>query len=121
KKSAAKKSAAKKELTSPKKSGSAKAAPAPATKKAEKSTPSTPATEKIAQDEPLYAVPDAGPAESATPEPEPSALPSAPMAAGATQDLSSLTVAQLRVRARETGHAGFSRYTKAQLIALLSS
>jgi len=45
---------------------------------------------------------------------EPTALPVA-------DDLSTLTVAQLRARARDSGHAGFSRYTKAQLMALLSS
>ena len=38
-----------------------------------------------------------------------------------TNDLGSLTVVQLRDRARAAGHRGFSRFSKAQLIALLSS
>jgi hypothetical protein len=59
-----------------------------------------------------------------TPRPDsayPSEVPSASPAAAEGQDLSSLTVRQLRERARTAGHAGFSRYTKAQLMALLSS
>ncbi|MET0782429.1 MAG: hypothetical protein ABWZ16_13045, partial [Microbacterium sp.] len=51
----------------------------------------------------------------------PPAPPVAPAPPAATEDLSSLTVVQLRGRARDAGHAGFSRYTKAQLMALLSS
>jgi hypothetical protein len=38
-----------------------------------------------------------------------------------TTDLESLTVVELRDRARAAGHRGFSRFSKAQLIALLSS
>ena len=50
-----------------------------------------------------------------------SPLPAVPTRTARTEDLSSLTVLQLRSRARDAGHAGFSRYTKAQLLALLSS
>ena len=49
--------------------------------------------------------------------------PSAPTrkaGASAPADLSALTVAQLRDRARATGRTGYSRLSKAQLIALLS-
>ena len=45
------------------------------------------------------------------------ATPSKPKA---ESDLSSLTVAQLKERAAAAGHTGYSRYTKAQLIELLS-
>jgi hypothetical protein len=39
----------------------------------------------------------------------------------ATASLESFTVAQLRARARDEGRTGYSRLTKQQLIALLSS
>ena len=58
------------------------------------------------------------------PAPQTKSAPERPAAAPvliAAPDLSSLTVVQLRARARDAGHAGFSRYTKAQLMALLSS
>jgi hypothetical protein len=41
--------------------------------------------------------------------------------APAAPELARLSVALLRVRARQGGHTGYSRLTKAQLIALLSS
>lgn len=55
-----------------------------------------------------------------TEQPDEAQTPAA-VAPHVDDDLSSLTVVQLRARARDAGHAGFSRYTKAQLIALLSS
>jgi hypothetical protein len=62
-------------------------------------------------------------------EPEPDAAPepisAAPEPTGtpgpaASDDLSSLTVARLRARARDEGRTGYSRMTKAQLVALLT-
>ena len=69
---------------------------------------------KSAPAEPLYSVIETTAVEPVTADREPTTPPAA-------VDLSSLTVLQLRARAREAGHAGFSRYTKAQLLALLSS
>jgi hypothetical protein len=68
------------------------------------------------------AAPEPGPSEAPTPEPVRAPEPPAPSTAvPVPEDLSALTVVQLRARARAAGHAGYSRYTKAQLMALLSS
>ncbi len=71
-----------------------------------------------AKDESLYEVIATSPRQPGATEPEPAPLPTGRNGA---EDLSSLTVLQLRGRARDAGHSGFSRYTKAQLLALLSS
>jgi hypothetical protein len=76
------------------------------------------AVEKSAADTTEPGLYDPPPAELPADAEEPKAA--APLAQ-ADDDLSSLTVVQLRERARAAGHAGFSRYTKAQLLALLSS
>jgi hypothetical protein len=117
---AAKKSAAGKKAGAAKKSASRKAKHAQSEPVAATSAKADSLGDQNATTEPLHAVIETSGIEPAGVEDE-SALPAVPTRTPTTEDLSSLTVLQLRTRARDAGHAGFSRYTKAQLLALLSS
>lgn len=130
KKKAAEQDKADKKATKQKAADDAKAAKKADKKRLAQRVAATKAAEKNAADssEPgLYEIPPVEPhADKHTDEPtqEHTAEAEAVTAGAAPspiEDLSTHTVAQLRARARDAGHAGFSRYTKAQLIALLSS
>ncbi len=118
---AAKKSAAGKKAGAAKKSASRKAKHAQSEPVVATSAKADSLGDQNATTEPLHAVIETSGIEPADGVSDESALPAVPTRTPTTEDLSSLTVLQLRTRARDAGHAGFSRYTKAQLLALLSS
>ena len=118
---AAEKSAGGKKAGAAKKSGSGKAKNVPSAPVAAKSKKADSRSGRHATTEPLHAVIETSILEPADIVSDESPLPPLPTRTPTTEGLSSLTVMQLRSRARDAGHAGFSRYTKAQLLALLSS